>query len=442
MRRFRSTALGAALLALALIGAACGEDGSGGGGGDGGEDRGTLTVGGVAFAENQIAAEMYAQVLEDAGYTVERQTGLESREVLQPAIEAGDIDIAPEYLSSLLLFLDPDATASGDPDEARSTLEPLLEERGQTLLESAEANDTNAFVVTAETAEEHGLASVSDLAPVAGQLTLGGPPECPERPFCIPGLRDVYGVEFGQFVPLDVGGPLTVEALDAGEIDVALLFSTSSVIEQNGWVVLEDDENLQNAENITPVVRSEVLDDTIEERLNAISAALDTETMTELNGRVEVDEEDPADVAADFLEENGLLGGASGSGEVTVGAVAFAENQIMGELYAQTLEDAGFTVDRQLTLESREILNPAMENGEIDIAPEYLASLLLFLDPEAEATGDPENNRSLLEPLLEERGQTLLESAEANDTNALVVTQETADQYSLSATSDLAKPAG
>ena len=305
MRRFRSTALGAALLAVALIGAACGEDGSGGGGGDG-EDR-TLTVGGVAFAENQIVAEMYAQVLENAGYTVERQTGLESREVLQPAIEAGDIDIAPEYLSSLLLFLDPDAAASGDPDEARSALEPLLSERGQTLLESAEANDTNAFVVTGETAGANDLASVSDLAPVAGDLTLGGPPECPERPFCIPGLQEVYGIEFGEFVPLDVGGPLTVEALQGGDIDVGLLFSTSSVIGANGWVVLEDDQQLQNAENITPVVRTEVLDDEIEELVNAVSATLTTENITELNGRVEIDGEDPADVANAHLVEAGLI---------------------------------------------------------------------------------------------------------------------------------------
>lgn len=306
MRRFRSTALGAALLALALIGAACGEDGSGGGGGGDGEDR-TLTVGGVAFAENQIVAEMYAQVLENAGYTVERQTGLESREVLQPAIEAGDIDIAPEYLSSLLLFLDPDAAASGDPEEARSALEPLLEERGQSLLDSSEANDTNAFVVRQETADANDLASVSDLAPVAGDLTLGGPPECPDRPFCLPGLQEVYGIEFGEFIPLDVGGPLTVEALEGGDIDVGLLFSTSSVIGANGWVVLEDDQQLQNAENITPVVRSEVLNDEIEGLLNGVSETLTTENITELNGRVEIDGEDPADVAATHLTDAGLI---------------------------------------------------------------------------------------------------------------------------------------
>jgi len=276
---------------------------------------------------------------------------------------------------------------------------------------------------------------------IASQLTLGGPPECPERPFCIPGLRDVYGVEFGEFLPLDVGGPLTVEALRSGDIDVGLLFSTSSVIGDEGWVVLEDDNSLQTAENITPVVSLEVLDATITERLNAVSAAITTENITELNGRVEIGGEDPADVAADFLDSEGLLGGPSGNGQLTVGAVAFAENQIVAEMYAQTLEDAGYTVDRQTTLESREALQPAIEGGDVDIAPEYLGSLLLFLDPEAEAGGDPAENRALLEPLLADVGQTLLDSSDANDTNAFVVTQETADQYGLVLTSDLAKPA-
>jgi osmoprotectant transport system substrate-binding protein len=289
---------------MALFAASCGDESGGGGNGDG--EKGSLTVGFVNFAENQIAAEMYAQVLENAGYTVERQ-GLESREVLQPALEGGDVDIAPEYLSSLLLFLDPAATASGDPAEVVSTLTPLLEGKGQTLLEPSDADDTNAFVVTPDTASEHGLTSVSDLAPVAGDLTLGGPPECPERPFCIPGLRDTYGVEFGEFVPLDVGGPLTVEALENGDIDVALLFSTSSVIGENGWVVLEDDQSLQNAENITPVVRTESLDDEIESLLNAVSATLTTENITELNGRVEIGGEDPAVVAQTHLEAEGLL---------------------------------------------------------------------------------------------------------------------------------------
>jgi osmoprotectant transport system substrate-binding protein len=307
MRNLRSSVLGAALLALSVTAAACGPGGDGGQDG-GGEPSRQVTIGAVAFPENQILGEMYAQTLEEAGYTVERQLNLESREVLQPAIQDGQIDIAPEYLSSLLLFFNPDAEASGDPEQVRTELEPLLADTGQVLLESSPAQDQNALVVTQETANQFNLQTTSDLAGPAGELTLGGPPECPQRPFCIPGFNKVYGIEFGNFVPLDVGGPLTTEALTNGDIDVALLFSTDPAIEENGWVLLEDDQQLQAAENITPVVAEDVLDPTIEERLNAISAALDTATMTELNGQVSIDGADPAEVASTFLQEQGLLG--------------------------------------------------------------------------------------------------------------------------------------
>ncbi len=276
--------------------------------------------------------------------------------------------------------------------------------------------------------------------PIASQLTLGAPPECPKRPFCIPGLRETYGIEFAEFKPLDVGGPLTVKALKGGRIDVGLLFSTSSAIVANDFVVLEDDKSLQTAENITPLI-SEDVDESAAALLDQVSAALTTENITELNGRVELDQEDPATVAADFLQQEGITAEGGGSGELTVGAVAFAENQIVAEMYAQILEAAGYGVQRQTDLGSREILYPALKKGEIDIAPEYLGSLLLFLDPEAEATGDPANNVSLLEPLLEQDGLRLLEPSEANDQNAFVVTQETADEFGLVTTSDLAQPA-
>lgn len=307
MRGSRKLVLGAASLALAVTLGACGpgEDDDNGAAGDGGE-KPSLTVGAVGFAENQIVAEMYAAVLEDAGYEVDRETTLESREILHPALKSGEIDIAPEYLSSLYLYLEPEGEASGDAEEMVSLLEESLD--GVEILEPAAANDTNAFVVTPELADEQGLSTMSDLADVAGDLVLGGPPECPERPFCIPGLQEVYGIEFGDFKPLDVGGPITVEALAGGEIDVALLFSTSSVIIDRGWIVLEDDQSLQNAENITPAVNADVLNEEITSLLDAVSAELTTENMTELNGRVELDNEDPADVARSFLEEAGVLG--------------------------------------------------------------------------------------------------------------------------------------
>ncbi len=309
MRGSRRYVLGAALLALTIMLGACGSGGddTAPAGDAAAEPKEPLTVGAVAFAENQIVAEMYAQVLENAGYEVDRQTSLESREILQPAVEKGEIDIAPEYLGSLLLFLDQDASASGDPAENVSQLEPLLAENNITLLEPSAANDTNAFVVTQETASTHGLSTMSDLAHAAGDLTLGGPPECPKRPFCIPGLEETYGITFGEFKPLDVGGPITVQALKGGEIDVALLFSTSSAIAANGWVVLEDDKALQTAENITPVVNSDVVNDEIAQLLNSVSGLLTTENITELNGKVEIDQEDPEDVAQEFLEQEGLV---------------------------------------------------------------------------------------------------------------------------------------
>lgn len=306
MRRSRSAVLGACLLALALLAAACdtGEDGNGTTGD--GDQKASLTVGADNFAESEIVAEMYAQVLENAGYQVSRTFGT-TREARIPAMESGEIHLSPEYVATLLLFLDADAETSSDPQALIGPTEQLLADRGLTLLDPSPAVDTNAFVVTQETADEHSLSAVSDLQPVAGQLTLGGPPECPERPFCIPGLKDVYGIEFSEFRPLDAGGPLTVEALAGGEIDVGLLFSTQSVIADRGWVLLEDDQGLQAADNITPLVREDILNDEIESLLNAVSAQLTTENMTELNGKVEIDQEDPADVARTFLEEKGLL---------------------------------------------------------------------------------------------------------------------------------------
>ena len=260
-----------------------------------------------AFAENQIVAEMYAQVLEHAGYTVDRQLELRSREISQDALEAGFIDVKPEYLSSLLLFLDPNAEASANTAGVARTTAELLRSEGLTLLTPSAAQDTNQFVANAETAHRFGLTTVSSLAPVADQLTFGGPPECPQRPFCLQGLHEVYGVLFDDFTPLDAGGPLTVDALRSGAVQIGLLFSTDPRIEQNGFVPLVDDRQLQNAENITPVIRSEVLNEEVRSLLDAVSARLTSEEMTKLVGRVVIDGLDVAAVAQGFLASNGLL---------------------------------------------------------------------------------------------------------------------------------------
>jgi osmoprotectant transport system substrate-binding protein len=266
-----------------------------------------VEIGAVTFAENQIVAEMYALVLEKAGYEVERHFNYQNREALQPELEDDAIDLAPEYLSSLLTSLDPDATPSSDPAENVQALEPLLDDRGLEVLTPSNANNTNALVVDARTAARFGLTLVSDLRPVAPRLVLGGPPECPERRFCLRGLETVYGLEFKDFKPLDAGGPLTIAALSSGEIDVALMFSTSGAISDRGWVELQDDKGLQTADNIVPLLRRDTLDDEAIRRLNAVSAALSTEEMKRLNARVEVDNEDFRVVAREFLQGHGLI---------------------------------------------------------------------------------------------------------------------------------------
>jgi osmoprotectant transport system substrate-binding protein len=272
-------------------------------------DETRLIVVGVsgAFAENRIVAEMYAQVLARAGYTIERQFDLRSREVSQNALESGQIDVKPEYLSSLLLFLDPNATASSDPGAVARQDARLLGPKGITLLTPSPAQDANVFVANSTTAEQLHLTTMSSLAPVADELTLGGPPECPQRPFCIPGLRSTYGILFEDFQPLDVGGPLTVAALNDDSVQVGLLFSTDPRIGENGFVPLVDDKHLQNAENLTPVIRSDKVNAEVRRLLDAVSARLTTAKMTELVGEVVIDGQDVAAVAKGFLVANDLL---------------------------------------------------------------------------------------------------------------------------------------
>ncbi|HVM21046.1 MAG TPA: ABC transporter substrate-binding protein [Egibacteraceae bacterium] len=311
----------AALVGLALLATACG--GSGGGDtdadtqvGDGGEateqsvERGEVVVGSTNFDEQEIVASMYAAVLEQAGYSVERRFQLGAREVVLPALENGDIDLYPEYVGTALEFLNGGAgEATPDTEETTEKLREEFAERGVEVLEPAPAQDKNGLVVTPETAQENDLETVSDLEPVAGDLVFGGPPECPERPLCLQGYEKVYGLEFAEFRPLDAGGPVTTAALENGDIDVALMFTTDGLIAEKDWILLEEDKDLQPAENIVPVIREDVVNDEITQLLDEVSAQLTTEEVTELVRRVRVDAEDPADVAEDWLSTNGFLEG-------------------------------------------------------------------------------------------------------------------------------------
>ena len=272
------------------------------------KDARTIVVGvSGAFAENQLIAEMYTQVLEHAGYTVEREFDLRSREVSQSALESGQIDLKPEYMSSLLLFLDSSAQASSDATDVARQVGERLRPKGITVLTPSPAEDTNQFVANAKTAQEFDLTTLSSLAAVADRLTIGAPPECPLRPFCLPGLRDVYGILFEDFEPLDAGGAQTVAALKSDEVQIGLMFSTDPSIEANGFIPLLDDKDLQDAENITPVIRSEKLNDEVRRLLDEVSARLSSDTVTELVGKVVIDGQDVDAVARAFLAANGLL---------------------------------------------------------------------------------------------------------------------------------------
>lgn len=303
MRSSRNRVIGAALVALALVAAACGS------GGDV-ADGPTIRVTSFNFNESNILAEIYAQALEDAGYPVERQLNLGSREIVKEALVSGEVDLVPEYVGTLLAFLggEPTADSQSTYDQAKE----LFEQEGVTLLDFAEAQDKNAYVVTQATADQYSLTTVSDLQPVAGDLKFGGPPECPEREACLLGLMEVYGLEFAEFVPLDVAGPLTIAALEGGEIDVALLFSTQGIVADRGFIVLDDDQGLNPAENIVPAVRQEIVDaygDDFVDLLNDINSRLDTPGLTALNSRADIDQEDPADVAREWLIDEGIIDG-------------------------------------------------------------------------------------------------------------------------------------
>lgn len=315
MRRSRSFVLGAAVLSLSLLFSGCAEDEPGGDANDTTADqtdtaaalKPTVTVGvSGAFTENQLVAEMYSLVLENAGYQVQRQLDLATREISDPALLSGQIDVKPEYLASELVFVDPGADPSSDSAENARLLAEALQDEDVQVLEYAEAQDQNVFVVTAETASSYDLTSVSDLQPVADELTLGGPAECPRRPYCILGLRRVYDVQFSDFQPLQVGAA-TVAALEEEQIDVALLFSTNPQIAANEWVVLEDDRGLQAAENIVPIIHDDVANGEVEQLLNQVSDRLTTENLTELIARVDIDGEDYDAVARDFLQQQGLI---------------------------------------------------------------------------------------------------------------------------------------
>jgi glycine betaine/choline ABC-type transport system substrate-binding protein len=277
---------------------------------------------------------------------------------------------------------------------------------------------------------------------VAGKLVFGAPPDCPTNPFCQVGLKDVYGIEFKEVKTLDFGGPLTINGLKSGAIQVGELFSSS--IYDPDFVVLVDDKNLEAADNLVPLIRADKDSPDIDTILNAVMAALTTDKLLALNKQYDVDKTDAAAIAQSFISDAGLSAApGTGSGKsLTIGVSAgFNEQFILAETFKILLEQAGYTVNTEENLESRKVSDPALFNGDIDIKVEYLASESIQNDASAKVSGDPQNNLDILTALMQAKGVNVLDFSPASDQNVFVVTKATADQYGLSKVSDLAKSA-
>ncbi len=307
MRSPRRYVVGATGVGLALVVAACGSSSKTSSGAGSTTKAKTVNIGAFNFSESAILAGIYEGALKNAGFQVTVRPNLGSREVVEPALERGEIDLYPGYAATELEFVNK-AAGKATPDAQATTAElrAALASKGITALDPSPAIDSNAFAVTKATAAKYNLKKLSDLAPVAGQLLLGGPPECPTRPFCQLGLTNTYGLNFKEFKPLDAGGPLSVAALEKGDVDVALIFSSDGSIPGKGFVVLEDDKHLQNADNVVPVIRTAAADEKAKQTLNKVSAALTTADLAQLNKQADVDKEDPEVLAKDWLKKHGF----------------------------------------------------------------------------------------------------------------------------------------
>jgi osmoprotectant transport system substrate-binding protein len=303
IRRWVLASIAAASLALSL--AACGL-------GNGG-----LQIGSTNFTESRILANLYMLALQHDGMpaTVKELT---TREIVAPALEKGQLQIEPDYLGTFAEYLNAKTNGPSAPPVSSSNVEEtwaaarkLAEPRGLTILAPARAQDQNAFAVLPAYAQRNNLKTLSQLGTFShtNSVTLGAGPDCPSRPRCAIGLEQTYGIKFANFVALDTGGPLTIQALLQNKIQVALVFSSSGMIAAYHLVTLDDDKDLQTADNIIPVVNTAALQKQpgIKTTLDKISAKLTTEDLQQLNAEVDLQRKDPRDVAQQWLQSRDLV---------------------------------------------------------------------------------------------------------------------------------------
>ena len=317
MRRNRTLAPGAVLLALVVSACTPGGGGSPSATPGGGEpvsspagELPAITIGSAAFWESAVVAEIYAQALERGGFTVERNLETGPRDVTLPALVDGQLDLMPEYIGGLLAD-GYDGEPTPDVNASLTALREQLEADGLVAFEPTPGTDADGFAVRQETAEELDLATMSDLAEVAGDLRWGVAQECGDNPNCGPGLERVYGIDLEQLEVETLGACSTAvaEALNASNIDVAQVCTTQPEIVAFNLVLLDDDGGLAPAQNIVPVVRREVADaggGLLEQTLNSVSELLTTEELTNLGNAVVINQESYDDAASQWLEDHGL----------------------------------------------------------------------------------------------------------------------------------------
>jgi osmoprotectant transport system substrate-binding protein len=315
------------LLVAALAVAGCGDDDDDDGGGDGASTSGEqasdqiqrddansgteITIGSKNFTEQKILGEIYAQALEAAGYTVQKELNLGDEQTALKALEGGQISAYPEYTGTALLSFFGVKAEDLPSDEAQAYEQAKAEfaKKKLTALEPTPFVSSNEVAVTKETADKLSLAKISDLEGKSQDLTLYGTPECRQRLDCLLGLEQVYGLEFKRFVPVDIA--LRHEVLTKGQADVSIVFTTDPQIKREGFVLLEDDQGMFPPYNSMLVVRDDVIKEAgpdLEATVALVNKGLTDEVMQELNARVDLDKETPEAVAGQYLEESGLVG--------------------------------------------------------------------------------------------------------------------------------------
>jgi osmoprotectant transport system substrate-binding protein len=300
--RFPGRTLGAMLIGLTLVVATAGLSSAAPSGGGGG--KGSLTIGSKNLPGAQVLGQVYGQALEADGYDISYKENLGTTEVVFAALESGDIDLYPEYLNTVVQFAG--GAGGSDATQVKSELDSLLASRGIVATTPAPAVDVNGFYVTKKTARKYKLKNVSDLTPVAGELVFGAPPECEERPLCLGDTsQQLYNLQFQEVKKLDTGGPVTVKALQDGDIQVAILFTGSSVIPKDA-VLLKDDKGLQGADNPLVLVKQDKNTAELDSALDKVSAKITTRQYRKMTLAVQNDKEDPADVAETFVKDNNL----------------------------------------------------------------------------------------------------------------------------------------